>query len=152
MMDVIGSSGTQSGAVVRGIMESKLALELFEDAKKSDEAYATWSEHIDALASFVTDYEFLQGKNKFTQQDIARKIGTTQSAISRMVNLKGKPNYDLLQRVSAAVGGELLVTPLGKYSVTLPYDLIDVVDMVAKRKNIGVSELLLDIVRSYFDA
>jgi len=44
-----------------------------------------------------------------TQAELARRIGTTQSAIARFESGAGNPTLDFLSKVSAAVGAKLEV-------------------------------------------
>ena len=46
-------------------------------------------------------------KRGVTQKEIARRAGTTQSAIARFESGEGNPTLDFLSRVSAAVGVRL---------------------------------------------
>lgn len=48
-------------------------------------------------------------KRGVTQAEIAKRAGTTQSAIARFESGVGNPTLDFMQRVSAAVGARLEV-------------------------------------------
>ena len=48
-------------------------------------------------------------KKGLTQEDIAQRAGTTQSAIARFESGMGNPTLDFLSRVSIAVGARLEV-------------------------------------------
>ena len=48
-------------------------------------------------------------KRGITQAQIAKRAGTTQSAIARFESGAGNPTLDFMQRVSAAVGARLEV-------------------------------------------
>ncbi len=48
-------------------------------------------------------------KRGITQAEIAKRAGTTQSAIARFESGVGNPTLDFMQRVSAAVGARLEV-------------------------------------------
>lgn len=48
-------------------------------------------------------------KRGITQAQIAKRAGTTQSAIARFESGVGNPTLDFMQRVSAAVGARLEV-------------------------------------------
>ncbi|MBN2433772.1 MAG: helix-turn-helix transcriptional regulator [Spirochaetes bacterium] len=119
----------------------------FEELTKEDKAYYTYKKIWGPLASFLTDYEHLKGLNGLTQENIAQKAGTTQSAISRFERMKGKPAYELLRKISEAAGGELFITPLANVSLTLPYDLHDMVLERAEQENKTVQKFVSDIVR-----
>ncbi len=48
-------------------------------------------------------------KRGVTQKELARRVGTTQSAIARFESGAGNPTLDFLSRVSTAVGAKLEV-------------------------------------------
>ncbi len=48
-------------------------------------------------------------KHGVTQKELARRAGTTQSAIARFESGTGNPTLDFLTRISAAVGARLEV-------------------------------------------
>lgn len=48
-------------------------------------------------------------KDGVTQKELARRVGTTQSAIARFESGVGNPTLDFLSKVSAAVGAKLEV-------------------------------------------
>ncbi len=48
-------------------------------------------------------------KRGVTQKELARRVGTTQSAIARFESGAGNPTLDFLSKVSAAVGAKLEV-------------------------------------------
>ena len=48
-------------------------------------------------------------KRGITQAEIAKRAGTTQSAIARFESGVGNPTLDFMQRVSAAVGARVVV-------------------------------------------
>lgn len=88
------------------------------------------------LANFLTDYEYLKQVSGLTQKEIAERSATSQSAVSRLENMRGLPAYDLLVRISKAVGGELIVSPMGKYTFTIPYDIQERVRKIAENEGI----------------
>ncbi|MEK7141331.1 MAG: helix-turn-helix transcriptional regulator [Patescibacteria group bacterium] len=47
---------------------------------------------------------------KMSQQDLARKIGTGQSAISRLEGGEGNPSMKFLQRIALALGARLSIS------------------------------------------
>ena len=48
-------------------------------------------------------------KRGVTQAELARRVGTTQSAIARFEAGRGNPTLDFMHRVSEAVGKDLVV-------------------------------------------
>jgi len=117
--------------------------ETIENDAELREYEKTWG----ALTSFLNDYEHLKGLRHLTQKDIASACGTTQSAISRLERLRGKPTYELLRRLSESVGGSLFVSPMADVTVTLPYDLQDRARCLANKKDVQVDELMYSMLR-----
>ena len=48
-------------------------------------------------------------KNKMTQQDVARKVGTKQSAIARLESGGVNPSLEFLQKIAQVMGYKLTV-------------------------------------------
>lgn len=133
-------------------METRPVSELFSEDTIENMKYKQWSYSVEALASFIFDYEFLKAKNNLTQKEIAKKVGTTQSAVSRFTSMKGKPNYDFLRKISEAVGGSLQVTPLGEFTTTLDLNYHDVAKDMAADQGITVEELMRMILNQAFSS
>lgn len=119
----------------------------FDELKIEDSHYAAYRERFGALAEFVTDYEFGKESQKLTQAEVAERAATTQSAISRFEAMKHPPTYDLLVRVSKALGDRLFLSPFGSLSISLPYDLHDKARQIAEKREQTVKELMQDYVR-----
>lgn len=119
----------------------------FDKLKVEDSRYAAYEERFGALAEFVTDYEFGKESQKLTQAEVAERAATTQSAISRFEGMKHPPSYDLLDRVSKALGDSLFLSPFGSLSISLPYDLHDKARQIAEKRGQTVKELMQDYVR-----
>jgi len=49
-------------------------------------------------------------KRKMSQRDLARRIKTSQAAISRIETGSGNPSFSFLKRISAALGGKLQIS------------------------------------------
>jgi transcriptional regulator with XRE-family HTH domain len=126
-------------------------VEFIDDVIEHDTALSDFEKIWAPLASFLTDYEHLKGLKGLTQKDIANTCGTTQSAISRLERMRGKPTYELLRRLSEAVGGDIFVTPMAEVSVTLPYDLQERARCLAKNQEISVTELMQNLLRNGID-
>jgi transcriptional regulator with XRE-family HTH domain len=45
-----------------------------------------------------------------SQEELARRVGTTKSAISRLESGRHTPNVETLQRIAEAVGARLVIT------------------------------------------
>lgn len=49
-------------------------------------------------------------KKKFSQRDLAKKIGTSQAAISRIESMQGNPSLFLLKRIAHALDTKLQIS------------------------------------------
>ncbi len=119
----------------------------FESLKKEDQEYWDYSKYFRPLSEFLMEYEYQKGIRAMTQGDVAKAIDTTQSAISRFESMKHPPNYNVLVRISEALGDRLFVSPAGSYCISIPYDLRHTAQKIAEQRKISVQDLALDILR-----
>lgn len=127
--------------------DEKDIIGFIDDIIDGDPKLAAFEKDWGPLASFLNEYEHLKAKKGLTQKDIANACGTTQSAISRLERMRGKPAYELLRKLSAAVGGELYLSPLADVSVTLPVDLQDKARSIAEKQGLKTQDLLENLLR-----
>lgn len=125
--------------------------DLFTEIEDKDRKLKEYVEKNAALASFLNDIDILKQRKHLTQKDIAKKMGTTQSSVSRIESLKTNPSYSVLVSMSKAVGGSLLLTPMADMTVTVPLDLQEKVACLAARENKSPYNFLLDVVRREVD-
>lgn len=128
-------------------MKKDQVLNYMDSLEKEDKKLESFVKTYEALSSFLTDFDFLKDTLGLTQKDIADKMGTTQSAISRIASLKTNPSYKQLQKMAEAVGGELLITPMKDMTVQVPYDLQETVRKLAKREGKSTNEYLDELLR-----
>ncbi len=128
-------------------MKKDQVIEFMDSLEKNDENLASFVKMYGALSSFLTDFDFLKDTLGLTQKDIADKMGTTQSAISRIASLKTNPSYKQLLKMAEAVGGELLITPMKDMTVQVPYDLQETVRKLAAGENKSTNEYLNEVIR-----
>ena len=74
-------------------MKKNQVIDFMSSLEKEDEGLDLYSKAYEALSAFLTDFDFLKDSLGLTQQDVADKMGTTQSAISRIASLKTNPSY-----------------------------------------------------------
>ena len=128
-------------------MKKDQVLDYMDSLEKEDENLESYVKMYEALSAFLTDLDFLKDSLGLTQKDIADKMGTTQSAVSRIASLKTNPSYKQLQKMAEAVGGELLVTPMKDMTVQVPYDLQETVRKMAVSEKKTTSEYLNRVIR-----
>ena len=128
-------------------MKKDQVLDYMDSLEKEDEGLESYVKMYEALSSFLTDFDFLKESLGLTQKDVADKMGTTQSAISRIESLKTNPSYKQLLKMSEAVGGNLLVTPMKDMTVQVPTDLQETVRKLAASEHKSTNEYLDRIIR-----
>lgn len=65
-----------------------------------------------------SEIEYTLGKNliearinkNISQRELAKKVGTSQAAISRIESMSANPSLNLLKRISAALGSKLQIS------------------------------------------
>lgn len=129
-------------------MKKDQVLDYMDSLESEDKKLASYVKMFEALSAFIADYDFLKESRNLTQKDIAEKMGTTQSAVSRIESMKTNPSYKQLLKMAEAVGGNLLVTPMKAMTVQVPYDLQDKVQKLAEREKKSTSEYLAEILRN----
>ena len=131
----------------RYTMKNINVLDYMDSLEKEDKDLDLFVKMYEALSSFLTDFDFLKDSMGLTQKDVADKMGTTQSAISRIASMKTNPSYKQLQKMAEAVGGELLITPMKDMTAQVPYDLQNKVRELAKGENKTTNEYLDEVIR-----
>ena len=136
----------------RYTMKNINVLDYMDSLEKEDKDLDLFVKMYEALSSFLTDFDFLKDSMGLTQKDVADKMGTTQSAISRIASMKTNPSYKQLQKMAEAVGGELLITPMKDMTAQVPYDLQNKVRELAKGENKTTNEYLDKVIRDSFQS
>ncbi|WP_020578957.1 helix-turn-helix domain-containing protein [Actinopolymorpha alba] len=96
-------------------------LDLFLDEQRNDPAFAAAYEDAQARADLLARCVRLRKESRRSQAEVARAMGSTQSAVSELESGATDPQFSTLQRYVRAVGGRLDVTiqgPAGTKKVT----------------------------------
>lgn len=84
------------------------------------------------LSQMVAECQEARDRWSITQNELANRMGTKQSVISRFENMDGRlPNYDFIARMSQALGYAPAMSLYGDYTVTVPARLHDIVAAMA---------------------
>ena len=126
--------------------------DFFNQLESRDNKLKTFVSENEAYASFINDFEMLMDLNGLTQKDLAKKIGTTQSAVSRILALRTNPSYRILNKMSEAVGEKLYITPQADMTVTVPFDLQEKVQSIAEYEDKTTKDFLEDLIRKEIDS
>ena len=129
-------------------MKKDQVLKFMDSLENEDGKLDSYVKMYEALSAFLMDFDFLKDSLGLTHQDVAEKMGTTQSAISRIASLKTNPSYKQLKKMAEAVGGELLVTPMKSMTVQVPYDLQESVRKIAASEGKTTNDYLVGVLRN----
>lgn len=81
----------------------------FKKSLKDPEFNELW---VNSSAKYQLSRQIIKKRleNKMSQQDLAKKSGTTQAVISRLENSTFNPSLNLLERVSSGLGSNLILS------------------------------------------
>lgn len=105
-------------------------------------------EETDPLEEFIVEVSNERIAQEMSQADLAKKMKTTQSVISRFENMGRKPSFEFMQRLAKALGGKMGITIHDDYTVTLPKEYRETVDKLSKKAGKTPKESLQEIVAS----
>ncbi|MCL4408022.1 MAG: helix-turn-helix transcriptional regulator [Thermotogae bacterium] len=101
---------------------------------------------IDPLEDFILEVFKERLNQNLTQEELAKKMNTKQSVISRFENGGREPSYEFMNRLAEVLGGNLYLTIHGDYTITVPEKYREKLKMLSKEKNMSVNQLLMDIL------
>ena len=64
---------------------------------------------LDVEYQILSDMVRIRNQKKITQKELAKKMGTTQSALSRFETGDINPSLDFLKKIASALGTKLVV-------------------------------------------
>lgn len=89
------------------------------------------------VANLATECAVLRDEEGLTQVELAQRMGTKQSVISRFENLDGRlPSYDFIARLSLALGHTPGMTLCGDFMATVPLEQQSMVKELAGREGV----------------
>ena len=95
------------------------------------------------LAQLTSECVELRDTLGLSQTQLAERMNTKQSVISRFENLDGRlPSYDFIARLSAALGHSPGMTLYGDFMATVPPSLQDVVKDLAGKEGVSTQRFV----------
>lgn len=81
----------------------------FKESLKNPEFRKAWEE---SEAEYLLSKALIEAriKSKLSQRDLAKRIGTSQAAISRIEGMEGNPSLSFLKRIAHALGTKLQIS------------------------------------------
>jgi len=104
----------------------------------------------DPLDDFIVEVINERLDRNLSQEDVAQKMNTKQSAISRFENLGRKPSYEFMEKIANALGGNLYLTIHGDYTLTVPKEYREQLDLLSKQRNQNPKEILMELLEQGF--
>lgn len=104
----------------------------------------------DPLDDFIVEVVGERLDQNLSQEDLAKKMKTTQSVISRFENMGRKPSFEFMQRLAEALGGKLHLTIHGDYTLTASKEHREQLDLLSEQKNRSPKEILEEFLEQGF--
>lgn len=127
------------------------SLKELKDRLMKDENFRKIYEERKPLMDFINDILELRYKKGWTQEDLAKAVGTAKSNISRIENGKQNLSYEMMQKLVKALGGKLLITAFGDRVVKLSEETVRMLDEISKRTGKTIDHLVEEIVEMFKD-
>lgn len=102
----------------------------------------------DMLNSFILEVQLLRHEKGITQKQLADRMQTKQTAISRFENMGRAPNYDFIVRLADSLGCNPKLYVDGDYAVQVPEHLRASVMKIAEKNHISVESYLTEIIQN----
>ncbi|WP_129408040.1 helix-turn-helix domain-containing protein [Marinitoga lauensis] len=98
------------------------------------------------LIDLVSELTLMRMKKRISQKELAKKINTKQTAISRLENASINPSLKFLLKVTKALGGEMKITPHGEYTYIIPEEYRDPLKKIVKNENKTFQEKISELI------
>ena len=125
--------------------EKRINMNSFSDILDSQYLEADNKKEIDywsPLSKIIVESIELRGCKHLSQAELAKKMKTSQSVISRFENLGRIPSYDFIAKLSIALGHVPGITLYGDYMATVPIEKHDLIVKIAKENSISTQKLV----------
>lgn len=100
------------------------------------------------LSEIILESQRIRFEKDISQKQLAEKMETKQSVISRFENMGRKPNYDFLVRLAHELGGNPKMYLDGDFSVQVPYELRSKLQEIVKQQNTDIEKYLTNCLIS----
>lgn len=100
------------------------------------------------FSQIIIESQKLRYDNSISQKDLAKRMGTKQSVISRFENMGRLPSYDFFSRLSLAFDHSPGMTLFGDYMGVVPTGMQHIVKEHAIEKNISTGTLVQELLEN----
>lgn len=98
------------------------------------------------LSKIILESIELRDSKRMSQTDLANKMKTTQSVISRFENMGRLPSYDFVARLSISLGHAPGMTLFGDYMAVAPLEKQPLIKTIADEKNISTGKFIQNLL------
>lgn len=124
------------------------ALELINEIKSEPQEFSKKSsDYWNMLTHIIIESQNIRYQKNISQKELADRMGTTQSVISRFENLGRTPNYDFIVRLAHALDCDAKIFLDGNYVVQVPQDLRNKLDKIIADKKTSIEAYLTNCIR-----
>lgn len=134
--------------------DQKLKKESFLDMLNKQYSESDNKEEIDywgPLTKIILESIEIRDLKQMRQTDLAKKMKTKQSVISRFENMGRLPNYDFISRLSSALGHKLGITLCGDYMAVVPISKQNFIKQMAEKMNVTTERFIKDLLEQSID-
>ncbi len=127
------------------VLKEESALDILE--KQYQEA--SNKEEIDywtPLSKIILESIEIRDSKQMSQADLAEKMKTRQSVISRFENMGRLPNYDFIARLSIALGHIPGMTLYGDYMAVVPNDKQELIKELAEKEKMSTVKYVQNLL------
>jgi transcriptional regulator with XRE-family HTH domain len=113
--------------------------------KKVKDKVEYWQPYSD----IILESSLARSMNNLSQGDVAKIMGTTQSAISRFENMGDRlPSYDFIANLSFALNHKPAITLFGDYMARVSIEKHKIIDEIANFEKITNKELVQKLLNT----
>ncbi len=127
----------------------------FAEIKKrlmKNKKFAETYKRNEPLADFIDEILLFRAKRGWTQKQLAEKIGTKVPNISRIESGKQNISFSMMQRISEALGGELLITMRKEDFVELSEESKKILKELSKSEQEDPKYIVEKSLKYYYDS
>jgi len=98
------------------------------------------------LMDFINDIIELRYKKGWTQEDLAKAIGTTKNTISKIEKGEQNINYQTMQKLVNALNGKLFISAQGDRVIKLSEKTMNILINISKRSGKSPVQIIEEFI------
>ncbi len=97
----------------------------------------------------ILDFKDARIKQNLTQADIAAKIGTKQTAVSRFESYDTKPTIAFLMKYAKALGKDMVIQLENDFLIELPHQVREKALKLQSEAKVNIKQILTEVLVNY---